>query len=141
MPQADRLEAPGEAFGEPALNEERRRAEQHDAQLHAFSLVLVPEPLHGLRPAVDLLHFVENEDGVRGAGSQARRLPLRRDPLRPAQGRLVRTRGHDRAAERVRHLLDERRLPDLPRPHDDLHETPRLGEPGREDGRFRSAVG
>ena len=80
----DDLVATGKALGQPALHQERCRAEQYDMKREAFKPIGIPEPLHGLRPVRDLLNLVEYQDRapLRSLRFQAGRLPLTDDPAR-----------------------------------------------------------
>ena len=96
--------------------------------------------LTDFRPAGGLLDLVNHEDGAGGAGLEPRRLPLRRDPLRAAERRLVGAHETDGEREIPDRLGDERRLAHLPRPGDHLDEPPGLGESLGQLGRLRTAV-
>jgi hypothetical protein len=53
--QPQQLEAPGEAFGEAALDEKRRRAEHHHPERALRTRILVTEALDGFRPRLIVL--------------------------------------------------------------------------------------
>ena len=127
----DDLEAAGKALRHPLLDEKRRGPHQHDLERKTGSGVCVPEPLHGLRPARDLLHLVQHEKRalrIAVAKPQASRLPLGFDPLGPAERRLVGAGEQMRKSCGIGNMRDERRLADLARAGDDLDEAPRLFE-------------
>ena len=112
---AEDLEPAGQALGEPLLHEQRRRSEQDHLQPATGAGVLVPQALDGLGPAGGLLDLVDHEHGAGGAGLEACRLPLLRDPLRATERGLVGAHDADRHRQILDHLRDERRLAHLPR--------------------------
>ena len=59
-------EAAGETFRQPALDEERRRAQPHYLEWAPLARILVPEALDGRGPAGGLLDLVQDEEGVAG---------------------------------------------------------------------------
>jgi hypothetical protein len=127
----DHLEAAGQALRHPLLDEKRRRPQQHDLERTTSSGVGVPQALDGLRPARNLLDLVQHQKGfLRSAVAkpQASRLPLGVDPLGPAERRLVGACEDVRNSRGVNDVGDQRRLADLARAGDDLHEVPRLLE-------------
>ena len=128
MGEVQDLEPASEALREALLDEQRRGSEQDDLEGTARAGVLVPEALDGLRPSDRLLHLVEHQDAARGARLQARRIPLRGDPLGVSQGRLVGAREANGDARRFRHLMHQGGLPHLPRAGHDLDEASGLAE-------------
>ena len=139
--QMEDLEAAGQALREPALDQERRRSEQHHLEQTLGPGVFVPQPLDRLRPAGGFLHFVEHEDGTPAAPREPCRLPLLRDPLRPAQGRLIGAGEHDRQPRRLDNLLHQRGLADLPRPGHHVDEPSGLRQATGEEAAVRAPVG
>ena len=125
------LEAPGKAFREPAGDQERRRTEQQDLERAPGTGILVPEALDRLGPPGNLLNLVDDQDGAALPGvprGEACSLPLLLDPVPAAQGGLIGARETRRKTGRLGHLLDQRRLADLPGAGDRLEEAARLGE-------------
>ena len=61
------FESARQALREPLLHQERRRPEQDDLERATGARILVPEALHGFRPARDLLRLVQDQDGPRFA--------------------------------------------------------------------------
>ena len=138
--RADRLEAPGEALAESFLDEQRGRAEQHDAQWQRRMPVLVPESLDRLCPTGDLLNLIDCEHGgpVALVREPTPLLPLRLEPGPIPQGRIVGAGVVARRIDLGKRLLDHRRLPDLPRPTHDLDPLSVLGQ-ARNQGSDRPA--
>ncbi len=92
----------------------------------------------------DLLDLVEDEDRAFPAplhGGEPGGLPLGHDPRPIAAGRFVGTRVANGDVEIGCDLLNEGRLPDLPRAGHDLDEAPGLREPAGELGGLRAPVG
>jgi len=128
--QVDDLESAGETFAQAPLHQERSGAEEHDPQREVDGRVFVPEPLDGLGPAGRLVNLVKGKHraaAARVAGSDARGIPLLRDPTAAAQGRLVSRDIGGRNTERRHHLAHQRGLSHLARAGNDLYESPRLG--------------
>ena len=128
MRQAQHFEAAGQAFPQPACDQQRRRAGEHDFQAEAGGGILVPQPFDRAGPVGNLLHLVQHQQrfpDVR-ADQLSRLLPLLGDPVRAAHVRRV--RGSDAAwqADLFRHLFRQSRFADLPRTGDDLQEPARF---------------
>ncbi len=88
MRQAYHLETSREALAQAALDEQWGQAQHDDFQLPASAGVGVPQVLDGLRPAGDLLGFVEHEEGAvrsRLVGKAPRSLSLLLKPLDTAK--------------------------------------------------------
>jgi hypothetical protein len=138
----ENLEPPGQTLQQAPLDEQGRRAEEEDPQGQAAAGVLVPEPLHRLRPAGDLLDLVEDEDGaaVPLSRGQASEVPLGLEPRGVATDRIVGRRVVARPVERLEDLEGERRLPDLPGPGQDLEEPPPLAEPPEHEAERGSPI-
>jgi hypothetical protein len=129
--QREDLEAAREALAEPALDEQRRRAQQHHLEWKATGAIFVPQPFDCLRPARHLLDLVEGENGppaARFPGEESRGFPLLLDPASPSQRGLVGGGLHRRQRHLPEDLPDERRLADLTRTGHHLQEAPRPGQ-------------
>ena len=90
-----------------------------------------------------LLDFVQHEERAALPGvaqKQARRFPLRVDPGRPAERRLVRAGKHVRQTRPLDDLGDQSCLPDLPRSGNDLHEAASFAQAVEQLGRLRTGV-
>jgi hypothetical protein len=83
------LKATGPTLGKALLDKERCRAEQHHLDRSPGARILVPQPFDRLGPSKRLLHLVDDEDRAGRTDSQARSLPLLRDPVRAVQGGLI----------------------------------------------------
>jgi hypothetical protein len=90
--------------------------------------------LDRLRPPLDLLDLVHDQDAASRVGVQAGRIPLLPQPGGIAQRRLVRADEAHRPLEVVRHLLYQRGLPHLTCTGDDLEMPPRFVEAARQLG-------
>ena len=138
------LEAPRKALGETAPDQKLGRPRQHHLELPSAPGVLVPQAFDGLRPARRLLDLVQNEKRalrLRSLGHEPCPVPLLGDPLRTAQGGLVGAGETVVQPGPLRNLHGQGRLADLPRPGDDLEETPRLAQTGEQFCRLRPLVG
>ena len=139
--KAQHLEAARQALREPASDEERRRSEEDHLQSPILPCVFVPEPLHRLRPAGDLLDLVQRQDGPLSPPCRNREascLPLLFDPVPPPERRFVgagQPGGHPGCLD---DRPDERGLAHLPGAGNDLQESPGLLQPCREDGGMRA---
>ena len=98
---ADGLEAAGEALAQSRLHEQRRGTQDDHSQGAVAEAVGVPQPLHCLRPPLDLLDLVEDQHGPAGRpfrfepglfplAHQPFRVPLR---VQPEGGRSLIVRG------------------------------------------------
>ncbi len=104
----DRFEAPGQAFGEPPLHQQRRGAAQQNPHVTAGERILVPEPLDPGRPARDLLDLVHCQHH-RASGLRLdlpRASPLFLEPGRRLQRRRVRGNVMPRELDRREDLSD-----------------------------------
>src|SRR5450830_1141467 len=129
--RAHGLEAPGEALGQAALHEKRRRTEKYHADVARGPRVGVPLGLHLLGPARRLLHLVEDQDGrltLLPGGA-----PLLGDPLGAERHGAVGARVHERQTKLVDGLTHAGRLPALPGAEDDLHGPAPLAQARDED--------
>ena len=138
MRKRNRLEPTGQALGQSPPDQHRRGSEKHDAEIEVAPGVFVPVPFHGLRPAGDLLHLVDHEDGTVGliVSKQPRPVPLGGQPAGVTQRRFV---GRDEEARLPgvgHHLLHERGLADLPGARDDLQKAAWLPQPRGQDCRL-----
>ena len=85
------LKTSGKAFGQAALDEQRRRTEQNHFQGNAGVAVLVPKQLYDRRPMGDFLNLVQNQQrtGFVLPGLDPGNIPLLFNPSAVAQGWLV----------------------------------------------------
>src|SRR5581483_12307353 len=106
MRQAKNLESSGQTLGEPSLDKQRSRAEQHYLDRPLCARVFVPKSFDGLGPSYRFLHLIEDEDCAFSTGRKARCFPLLRDPLSAAQGGLIGTGETDRKRDVLDDLLN-----------------------------------
>lgn len=132
------FESARQALRGPLLHQEGRRPEQDDLERAMGARILVPEALHGFRPARDLLRLVQYQCGSRFASVGRREpptLPLRGEPGGIADRWLI---GRDKDApgfQAAQHLADEGGLAHLASACNDLQESAGLAQPGHEGAR------
>lgn len=123
MRERDELEAPCQALGEPALDQQRRRPEQQHLQVHALGAVAVPQALDRFGPVRELLDLVENQHGAFASHlcrAHAGDVPLLLDPDPVPQRGLVGGGEVDGQSGALHDLPREGGLADLPRAGEDL---------------------
>ena len=80
--QAQGLESTCQALRQTLGKQERGRSEQNHLEWPLLARVLIPEPLHRLRPRRNLLDLVQHEHRAYFVGGlQPRGLPLLADPV------------------------------------------------------------
>ena len=137
MRQVQHLEAAGQALGQPALHQQRRRAEQHHLERHARRRV----------SSSQRRFTVSDQPGIFWISSSTSTAPvpaLARSQARASHCCASQARSRRAGSSAVADapagllglsdLLHQRGLADLARAGHHLQEAPRLAQPGGEDG-------
>ena len=130
MPDINHFKPPGQTLFKPLLKQQTRTPKQTDFQLDMVETVLVPHPLDNLRPSLDLLDFVNDQQvsAIR-LGPRPCRIPFCGKPIQRRKPKPLRQFVGVPSVIPGNSLLNRSGLSNLTRPGNNLYPLSRLKKP------------